>query len=239
MDRHVRSEQVNRQLALLSANAPISRRVVHAGERIFHSVDRFDRLYVVSAGICKSVTLTSDGREQVISLHFKGDWLGLGGIASGQYDAEAIAMDTGEVWGVSYTALLAACQHAPELMTMLHEAMSRELGRRRNALLSICTLPADARVAEFLRWWADALDQLGLRSDQVRLPMSRAEIGNYLGMTLESVSRALSRLERDNLIRFASGSRRDIEIPAMAALGSFVAQSTVDRRSEGAAVAVH
>ena len=69
--------------------------------------------------------------------------------------------------------------------------------------------------------------------------MSRAEIGNYLGMTLESVSRALSRLERDNLIRFASGSRRDIEIPAMAALGSFVAQSTVDRRSEGAAVAVH
>lgn len=236
MDRYARSEQVNRQLTLLATNAPITRRVVHTGERIFHSVDSFDRLYVVNAGICKSVTLTSDGREQVIAVHFKGDWLGLGGIASGKYDAEAIAMDTGEVWGVSYGALLSACQRTPELMTLLHEAMSRELGRHRNALLSICTLPADARVAEFLRWWADALDQLGLRSDQLRLPMSRAEIGNFLGMTLESVSRALSRLERDNLIRFSSGSRRDIEIPAMAALGSFVAQSTTDRRPEGLAV---
>lgn len=236
MDRYQRSDQINRQLALLAANAPITRRVVHAGDRIFHSVDRFDRLYVVNAGICKSVTLTPDGREQVVSLHFKGDWLGLGGIANGNYDSEAIAMDTGEVWGVCYGALLTACQRTPELMALLHDAMSRELGHRRNALLSICTLPADARVADFLRWWADALDQLGLRSDQVRLPMSRAEIGNYLGMTLESVSRALSRLERDNLIRFASGSRRDIEIPAMAALGSFVAQSTIERRPDGLAV---
>jgi len=236
MDSLAAAERINRQSTLLATHAAIRRRVVHAGERIFHPVDPFDRLYIVNAGICKSVSLTADGREQVVELHLKGDWLGLGAIASGQYEAEAIAMDTSEVWGVSYQELLLAGQRTPELMHLLHVAMSRALGRKRNALLSICTLPADARVAEFLRWWADALDQRGMRNDHVRLPMSRAEIGNYLGMTLESVSRALSRLERHNVIRFAGTSRRDIEIPKMAALGSFVAQYTTDRKNPPHAV---
>lgn len=236
MDSFVAAERINDQLALLAANAPIRRRVVHAGERIFHPVDPFDRLYIVNAGICKSVTLTADGREQVVELHLKGDWLGLGAIASGRYEAEAIAMDTSEIWGLPYRDLLAAGQRTPELIHHLHVAMSRALSRKRNALLSICTLPADARVAEFLRWWADALDQRGMRNDHLRLPMSRAEIGNYLGMTLESVSRALSRLERSKLIRFAGTSRRDIEIPTMAALGSFVARCTSDRKNPPHAV---
>ena len=69
-------------------------------------------------------------------------------------------------------------------------------------MLSLCTLPADARVADFLRYWADALAERGLRTDQITLRMTRAEIGNYLGMTLESVSRALSRLARGDVIRF-------------------------------------
>ena len=236
MDSLVAAERINDQLAQLAAHAPIRRRVVHTGERIFHPVDPFDRLYIVNAGICKSVTLTADGREQVVELHLKGDWLGLGAIAGGCYEAEAIAMDTSEIWSVSYPELLAAGQRTPELMHQLHVAMSRALSRKRNALLSICTLPADARVAEFLRWWAAALDQRGMRNDHVRLPMSRAEIGNYLGMTLESVSRALSRLERNNVIRFAGSSRRDIEIPTMAALGSFVAQCTNDRKNPPHAV---
>lgn len=238
MDNLVASKRINRQLALLAATAPISRRVVRCGDRLYHAVDRFDRLFVVNAGICKSVSLTPDGREQVVAVHFKGDWLGVSGIASGRYDSEAVAMDTGEVWSIAYDELLAACLREPDLMGMLHEAMSRELGRKRSALLAICTLPADARVAEFLRWWADALDKRGLRNDYLKLPMSRAEIGNYLGMTLESVSRALSRLERDNVIRFADRNRRDIEIPAMAALGHFVEQCTTERAA-ALAHAVH
>jgi CRP/FNR family transcriptional regulator len=92
-------------------------------------------------------------------------------------------------------------------------------------MLSLCTLPADARVAEFLRYWADALAQRGLRTDQITLRMSRAEIGNYLGMTLETVSRALSRLARGDVIRFNEKGRRDIQIPEVAALTSFIQRS--------------
>ena len=105
---------------------------------------------------------------------------------------------------------------------MFHAAMSREIARDRDSMMALCTLPADARVAEFLRYWAESLATRGLRTDQFALRMTRAEIGNYLGMTLETVSRALSRLARDKVIGFASKGRRDVHIPNVDALSAFV-----------------
>src|SRR5437762_1033058 len=134
-------------------------------------------------------------------------------------------MDTGEVWVLRYDAILAACARYPVLLTVLHEAMSREIARDRDSLMSVCTLPADARVADFLRYWAESLARRGLRTDQITLRMTRAEIGNYLGMTLETVSRALSRLARCELIHFAEKGRRDIRIPHVDALSEFVHRS--------------
>jgi CRP/FNR family transcriptional regulator, anaerobic regulatory protein len=176
----------------------------------------------VNSGFFKVVNLAPDGREQVVGLHFKGDWLGFDGIADGRHGCDAIAIDTGEVWAVRYADLIAAAAVQPELLAILHEAMSREIGRDRDSMLSLCTLPADARVADFLRYWADSLAERGLRTDQITLRLSRAEIGNYLGMTLESVSRALSRLARASVIRFNEKGRRDIEIPELGALSAFI-----------------
>ena len=115
-----------------------------------------------------------------------------------------------------------ACISEPKLMALLHAAMSREIGRDRDTMLALATLPADARVADFLRYWADALAERGLRNDCITLRLTRAEIGNYLGMTLESVSRALSRLARASVIRFPEKGRRDIEIPEVGALHTFI-----------------
>ena len=100
--------------------------------------------------------------------------------------------------------------------------MSREMTRDRDSLMSVCTLPADARVADFLRYWAESLAKRGLRTDQFTLRMTRAEIGNYLGMTLETVSRSLSKLARSKLIHFAEKGRRDIHIPEVNALSDFI-----------------
>jgi CRP/FNR family transcriptional regulator len=212
-------------LSLLAKTLPLQRRVVHAGDLIYQAGERFGTLYILNAGFCKVVNLTPDGREQVVGLKFRGDWLGFDGIAQGQYSCDAVAMDTGEVWAVRYDAVLAACATHPALMTALHEAMSREIARDRDSLMSVCTLPADARVADFLRYWADSLAKRGLRTDQITLRMTRAEIGNYLGMTLETVSRALSRLARCELIRFSEKGRRDICIPEVDALVAFVQRS--------------
>ena len=215
-------QRIADMLQLLQDSLPIQRRLVRAGDTVYQVGQQFGCLYIVNSGFFKLVNLSGVGREQVVGLHFKGDWMGLDGIATQQYGCDAVAMDTGEVWAIRYDALLQAAVRTPALLTALHETMSRELKRDHDSMLSLCTLPADARVAGFLRYWADALAQRGLRTDQITLRMTRAEIGNYLGMTLESVSRALSRLARGDVIRFIEKGRRDIHIPQVEALTSFM-----------------
>ena len=216
------SEHIADTLKLLHDRLAPQRRMLRAGDVIYQAGERFGNLYILNSGFSKIVNLSPDGREQVVGLKFRGDWLGFDGIAHGQYSCDAVAMDTGEVWIVRYEALLAACTEHPVLLTVLHEAMSREIARDRDSLMSVCTLPADARVADFLRYWAESLAKRGMRTDQITLRMTRAEIGNYLGMTLETVSRALSKLARDNIIGFAEKGRRDVHIPDVGALSAFV-----------------
>jgi CRP/FNR family transcriptional regulator len=216
------SQRIADTLRMLRNELAPQRRVVHAGDTVYQAGEHFSHLYVLNSGFFKIVNMSADGREQVVGLKFRGDWMGFDGIAHGQYSCDAVAMDTGEVWVVRYDALLAACSREPALLTMLHEAMSREIARDRDSLMSVCTLPADARVADFLRYWADSLAKRGMRTDQITLRMTRAEIGNYLGMTLESVSRALSKLARDKVIAFTEKGRRDVHIPDVGALSAFV-----------------
>lgn len=223
--QHAVAQRIADTLQQLQDHVEITRRVVHVGDSVYQAGERFACLHVINSGFFKTINLAPDGREQVVGLHFKGDWLGFDGIAGGQYGCDAVALDTGEVWSVRYDALMAACARHLPLLGLLHAAMSREITRDRDSLLSLCTLSADARVAEFLRYWAEAMAQRGLRDDQITLRMTRAEIGNYLGMTLETVSRALSRLSRDKLIAFPERGRRDVQIPDVRALHAYVQRS--------------
>lgn len=216
------TENTTDTLKRLAAQLQPQRRLVHTGDVIYQAGERFEHLYILNSGFYKIVNLTADGREQVVGLKFRGDWLGFEGIAGGCYGCDAVAMDTGEVWVVAYDALIAASRMHPDLLQVLHAAMSREIASDRDSLMSVCTLPADARVADFLRYWAESLAERGMRTDQITLRMTRAEIGNYLGMTLETVSRALSRLARDKVIGFAEKGRRDVQIPDVGALSAFV-----------------
>lgn len=216
------ARRIGEALTMIQHSLAPQRQVVREGDVIYQAGQRFDCLYVLNSGCCKIVTLAGDGREQLVGMKFRGDWLGFDGIATGRYTCGTVAIDTGEIWVVRYQALLAACATQPLLLTLLHSAMSRDISQERDSLMSVCTLPADARVADFLRSWADSLSQRGLRTDQITLPLSRAEIGNYLGLTLETVSRALSKLARDKLIGFAERRRRDLQIPDVEALAAYV-----------------
>jgi CRP/FNR family transcriptional regulator len=238
-ERDTRSagERIAEALALLQQTLPVQRRVVHAGDTIYQAGERFGSLHVVHSGVFKIINLAADGREQVTGFHFKGDWLGFDGIATGRYGCDAVAMDTGEVWSFRYETLLQACAEHPALMALVHAAMSREIARDRDSLLSLCTLSADARVADFLRYWTEALATRGLRTDQITLRLTRAEIGNYLGMKLETVSRAMSRLARDKVICFAERGRRDVQIPDVGALSAFI-QRSLGIPAAGAATAL-
>jgi CRP/FNR family transcriptional regulator len=209
-------------LTLMEQYLAFGRHKVQVNDHVYRCGETFDTLYLVSSGLFKIVNLAPDGREQPAGLYFKGDWLGFDGIPKGRHDCSAIALDSGEVWTIRYDKLLQASAKEPMLMRVLLAAMSAQLGRNRDAMLSMGTLPADARVADFLLQWAHSLAERGLRTDQINVHMTRAEMGHHLGLTLESVSRALSRLARCGVIEFNEKGRRDIGIPSLSALSAFI-----------------
>lgn len=205
LDRHVRLE----------------RRLVRAGDVLYSAGMRFTSLHIPDSGFFKVMNLTVDGYEQVVGLHLRGDWLGLDGIAERRYGCSAIALDVGEIWSLRYADLLAASEREPAVLSPVLEAMSHRICRDHELMRALEKLPADIRVADFLHGWAGLLAERGLRTDSIILPLTRTEIGSYLGLTLESVSRAFSKLERADVIRIDSRYRRNIEIPKLSALSGF------------------
>ncbi len=212
-------------LALMEQHIPFTRRKVRADDQIYQCGQAFDTLYVVNSGLFKIVNLAPDGREQPAGLYLKGDWLGFDGIPTARHGCSAIALDIGEVWGIRYDTLLQASSKEPKLMRVVLAAMSAQLARNRDMTLSMGTLAADARVGDFLLQLAMALEERGQRTDQINVRMTRADMGNYLGLRLESVSRALSRLARCGIIEFNERGRRQISIPSMTALTEFIQNS--------------
>lgn len=223
-DRSSASTMVDLSKALADCGVVSSRRVIATGESLYEAGDVFQSLHVLRAGMIKKVRTAPDGRAQVVGLKFRGDWVGFDGLVDGRFTCDAIALDICEVWTLRYDELLCACARDAAMLMAFNQAMGRELARERESHMSICTLPADARVADFLRNWAETLEQRGLRFDQISMRLTRAEIGNYLGITLETVSRALSRLVKAKLIDFAGGDRRELRITDLDALAAFVDQ---------------
>ena len=219
-------------LCLLEQHLPLCRRIVRAGDAVQVAGEQFVHLHVVKFGAIKSVSVAADGTAQVAGFHLKGDWIGFDAIASGTSVCDAVAMDTSEVWSLPYRQLLRAAAEAPELMHGLHVAMSCQMARDRDWRFAHGSLQADARVADFVRSWAKLLAERELRTDHITLRMTRAEIGSYLGMTLETVSRSFTRLAQLGLIRFDQRGRRSFAIPSVLALVEFIEQTGDSRTRE-------
>ena len=97
-----------------------------------------------------------------------------------------------EIWTMRYAALLALMPSLPQLAHVLHVAMAEQLARERHWRLALATMPADARLADFVRVWAVVLALRELRDDHIAVHLSRREIANYLGMSMETASRCFS-----------------------------------------------
>jgi CRP/FNR family transcriptional regulator len=213
-------------IALLDQHVHFARRKYHTGELIYRCGHPFDNVYVVGSGMCKEVNLMPDGREQTTGLQFRGDWLGFDGIPTGRHCCYAAALEPSEVWAIGYTTLMQVCTQDPTLMQLVLAAISCQLARTRDAMMTMGTLNAEARVGYFLLQWARALQTRGQRTDLINVRMSRADIGSHLGMRVESVSRSLTKIAQSGAIEFNEPGRREIGIPSLNALQDYVRSQT-------------
>ena len=177
------------------------KRRVRQGEFLYRSGERFHGLFVVRAGMFKTILIDTEGREQVTGFHMTGEVLGLDGIESERCQSSAVALEDSEVWEVPFARLEALCRQDPALQRMFNRLMSREIQRDYLMMLLLGSMRAEERLAAFLVNLSQRLTARGYSPVRFVLRMSRREIGSYLGLTLETVSRVFSRFQREGLIR--------------------------------------
>lgn len=170
-------------------------RRLQAGQALFRAGEAFNHLYFVKTGSLKSMVLTDDGREQVTGFHFAGDALGLDAIASGAHPSEAVALEETHVCAIAFNQFTRISQRVESLQAYLQRLLARELVRDQGLLLLLGRMQADERVATFLLSLSRRFMARGYSPLEFTLPMAREDIGNYLGITLETVSRCFSRLK--------------------------------------------
>ena len=194
------------------------RRHFKKGESVFHGGDRFAALYAIRSGSCKVTVATEDGREQVCGYHIMGEIMGFDGIASGRHGGRAVALEDTELCEIPFDRLEELCQRLASLQHNLHRLLSREVTRDENLLLVLGSMGAEERVVAFLLNLSNRYRQRGYSSTEFVLRMTRGEIGSYLGLTLETVSRVFSHLQEQGAAQVEKKAVRLVNLPALRAM---------------------
>jgi CRP/FNR family transcriptional regulator len=177
-----------------------TRRKIRRGEALFRAGDRFESLYALRLGFLKSTLMSADGREQVTGFHMAGELVGLDGIGGQSHHCDTVALEDTEVCVIPYERLEEVSSAVPMLQSHFHKVMSREIVREHGVMLLLGSMHAEERLAAFLLNLSQRFEARGYSRSEFVLRMTRAEIGSYLGLKLETVSRALSRFAQDSLI---------------------------------------
>jgi CRP/FNR family transcriptional regulator, anaerobic regulatory protein len=194
----------------------VSTRVkVKRGQVLFRTGSTFKSLYVVRTGFFKTTVSTADGREQVSGFYMGGELMGLDGIGQSKYVCTAIAMEDSDVCVLHMEELNNLSQTIPALQTHVQKIMSKEIVRDHDLFFVLGSMRAEGRVASFLIHLLTRLQARGQSSEALHLRMTREDIGSYLGLTLETVSRALSKLARNGLISLQLKEVRILDLPAL------------------------
>ena len=187
-----------------------TRRRLKRGDCLFRSGGEFDSLYAVRSGFFKSSVVLEDGRDQVTAFHMAGEILGLDGIGNGAHSADAIALEDSEVCIIPYARL-----EEPALQRQLQKVMSRELVRDQGVMMLLGTMRAEERLAAFLLNLSQRFVARGFSPNEFHLRMTRDEIGSYLGLSLETVSRLFSRFQEEGLITVQQKHIRILDVPGL------------------------
>jgi CRP/FNR family transcriptional regulator, anaerobic regulatory protein len=190
-----------------------TRKRVKRCESLYRAGTAFDSLFAVRSGFFKSSVVLEDGRDQVTGFHMAGEILGLDGIGTESHTADVMALEDSEVCIIPYARL-----EEPGLQRQLHKVMSRELVRDQGVMMLLGTMRAEERLAAFLLNLSQRFVARGFSPHEFHLRMTRDEIGSYLGLSLETVSRLFSRFQDERLISVQQKHIRIFDIPGLKAV---------------------
>ena len=177
-----------------------SRRRVKRGSALFNAGEKFTSLYAVRSGFFKTCVTTSDGRDQVTGFQMAGEIIGMDGIVNDKHSCDAIALEDAEVCILPFDKLEQLSREFSTLQHHVHKIMSREIVRDHGVMLLLGSMRAEERLAAFLLNLVQRLHARGFSQSELVLRMTREEIGSYLGMKLETVSRTFSKFMEDGVI---------------------------------------
>ncbi|MDL9999276.1 fumarate/nitrate reduction transcriptional regulator Fnr [Variovorax sp. J22P240] len=192
-----------------------TRRKVKRRETLFHNGEDFTSLYAIRTGVFKTRLASEDGREQVTGFQMAGEIIGLDGIVSGHHSCDAVALEDSEVCTMPFDRIEELSREVTALQRHVHQIMSREIVREQGVMLLLGSMRAEERLAAFLLNLVQRLHARGFSRSELVLRMTREEIGSYLGLKLETVSRTLSKFAADGLVEVEQRNVRIVDPDAL------------------------
>jgi CRP/FNR family transcriptional regulator len=177
-----------------------ARRRVKRGEALFNAGDPFNAVYAVRVGFFKTSVVDREGREQVTGFFMGGELLGMDGVGTGTYNGAAIALEDSEVCVMPFALVEEMAREVPALQRHLHSVLSREIVRDHGVMMLLGSMRAEERLATFLLNLSRRFTRRGYSASDFHLRMTREELGSYLGLKLETVSRLFSKFQEDGLL---------------------------------------
>jgi len=196
------------------------RTTLKKGDHLFRSGDSFRSLFAIQTGAMKTYGMTLDGKEQITGFHLTGEVLGLDAIDEDNHHCNAVALEKTEICELPYSDLESLEIKTPNLSHDLSRIMSREIRREQHALMLLTSTTAEQRVARFLLNLHQRQQERGASNNTLHLPMTRQDVGNYLGMAFETVSRQLARLQDSQLLDIKNKDITLLDIDALEAIAA-------------------
>ena len=191
------------------------RRKVKRNEMLFRNGERFNALYAIRTGFFKTSVATEDGRDQVTGFQMAGEIMGLDGIVSDFHSCDAIALEDAEVCVMPFDKIESLSREVSSLQHHVHKIMSREIVREHGVMLLLGSMRAEERLAAFLLNLVQRLHARGFSQTELVLRMTREEIGSYLGLKLETVSRTFSKFVEEGIVEVKQRHVRIVNADAL------------------------
>ena len=191
------------------------RRKVKRGEVLFHSGEKFTNLFAIRTGFFKTCIASEDGRYQVTGFQMAGEIVGLDGIVNDTHTCDAVALEDAEVCIMPFDRIEEISREVNSLQRHVHKIMSREIVREHGVILFLGSMRAEERLAAFLLNLVQRLHARGFSQSELLLRMSREEIGSYLGMKIETVSRTFSKFVEDGIVEVKQRNIRILKTDAL------------------------